>query len=167
MPVWTWNRPTNIAVVSAQRGTLGVWRGAALYVGSLIGPGVLLVPALAVQAAGPASGGGWGGLLLLSAPLAFPFAARGVRMPVSGGVATYVERAFGGAAGATTGGWFLTAVLIGAPAVSLIGGFYVADLTGAGTPVAAAVGLGIFVVVLGANMLGLRLSSRLQLVLAS
>jgi amino acid efflux transporter len=154
-------------VVSAQRPTLGVWRGAALYVGSLIGPGVLLVPALAVQAAGPASVVGWGVLLLLSAPLAFTFAALGVRMPVSGGVATYVERAFGGAAGATTGGWFLTAVLIGAPAVSLIGGFYVADLTGAGTPVAAAVGLGIFVVVLGANMLGLRLSSRLQLVLAS
>ncbi len=153
--------------MSAQRGTLGVWRGAALYVGSLIGPGVLLVPALAVQAAGPASVIGWALLLLLSAPLALTFAALGVRLPVAGGVAAYVESGFGTAAGATTGGWFLTAVLIGAPAVSLIGGFYVADLTGAGTPVAAAVGLAIFVVVLGANALGLRLSARLQLVLAS
>jgi hypothetical protein len=60
---------------SPQRGTLGVWRGAALYVGSLIGPGVLLVPALAVQVAGPASVIGWALLLLLSAPLAFTFAA--------------------------------------------------------------------------------------------
>ena len=149
------------------RGTLGVWRGAALYVGSLIGPGVLLIPALAVQAAGPASVIGWGLLLVLSAPLAFTFAALGVRLPVSGGVAAYVESGFGAAAGASTGGWFLTAVLIGAPAVSLIGGYYVADLTGSGTAVAAAVGLGIFVVVLSANALGLRLSSRLQLVLAS
>jgi len=149
------------------RGTLGVWRGAALYVGSLIGPGVLLIPALAVQAAGPASVIGWGLLLVLSAPLAFTFAALGVRLPVSGGVAAYVESGFGAAAGASTGGWFLTAVLIGAPAVSLIGGYYVADLTGSGTAVAAAVGLAIFVVVLGANALGLRLSSRLQLVLAS
>src|SRR5437667_259748 len=31
-----------------ERGTLGVVRGAALYVGALIGPGVLLVPAVAV-----------------------------------------------------------------------------------------------------------------------
>ena len=153
--------------MSAQRGTLGVWRGAALYVGSLIGPGVLLIPALAVQAAGPASVIGWALLILLSAPLALTFAALGVRLPVAGGVAAYVESGFGPAAGATTGGWFLTAVLIGAPAVSLIGGFYVADLTGSGTTVAASVGLAIFVVVLGANALGLRLSSRLQLVLAS
>jgi len=153
--------------VSAQRGTLGVWRGAALYVGSLIGPGVLLVPALAVQAAGPASVIGWALLVVLSAPLALTFAALGVRLPVAGGVAAYVETAFGTGAGATTGGWFLTAVVIGAPAVSLIGGFYVADLTGAGTPVAAGVGLAIFVVVLGANAPGLRLSSRLQLVLAT
>jgi amino acid efflux transporter len=150
-----------------RRGTLGVWRGAALYVGSLIGPGVLLIPALAVQAAGPASVIGWAFLLVLSAPLAFTFAALGVRLPVSGGVAAYVQEGFGAAAGAATGGWFLTAVLIGAPAVSLIGGYYVADLTGSGTTVAAGVGLAIFVVVLGANALGLQLSSRLQFVLAA
>ncbi|MBA3843739.1 MAG: amino acid permease, partial [Actinobacteria bacterium] len=144
-------------------GHLGVLHGAALYVGSLIGPGVLLVPALAVQAAGPASVIGWAALLVLSAPLAFTFAALGVRMPVSGGVAEYVRAGFGPAAGAITGGWFLTAVVIGAPAVSLIGGLYVADLTGSGTVVAASVGLGIFAVVLVANIYGLRLSSRLQL----
>lgn len=148
-------------------GTLGVWRGAALYVGSLIGPGVLLVPALAVHAAGPASVIGWALLLVLSAPLAFTFAALGVRLPVSGGVAAYAQEGFGAAAGAATGGWFLTAVLIGGPAVSLIGGYYVADLTGSGTAVAAGVGLAIFVIVLGANALGLRLSSRLQLLLSA
>ncbi len=155
------------AAVGPRRGTLGVWRGAALYVGSLIGPGVLLVPALAVQAAGPASVIGWAFLLVLSAPLAFTFAALGVRLPVSGGVAAYVQEGFGAAVGAATGGWFLTAVLIGAPAVSLIGGYYVADLTGSGTTVAAGVGLAMFGLVLGANALGLRLSSRLQLVLAA
>jgi amino acid efflux transporter len=153
---------------SAERtGHLGVTHGAALYVGSLVGPGVLLVPALAVQAAGPASVLAWGGLLLLSAPLAYTFAALGVRMPVAGGVAEYVRAGFGARAGLITGGWFLTAVLVGAPAVSLIGGFYVADLTGSGIGVAAAVGLAILVVVLCANVLGLRISSRLQLVTAA
>jgi amino acid efflux transporter len=150
-----------------REGTLSVWRGAALYVGSLIGPGVLLLPALAVQVAGPASVIGWAILLVLSAPLAYTFACLGVRLPVSGGVAAYVEAGFGAGAGATTGGWFLTAALIGGPGVSLIGGYYVADLTGSGSGVAALVGLAIFAVVLGANALGLELSSRLQLVLVS
>jgi amino acid efflux transporter len=149
-----------------ERGGLGVLRGSALYVGALIGPGVLLVPALAVQAAGPASVIAWAGLLLLSAPLAYTFAALGVRMPVAGGVAEYVRAGFGARAGLITGGWFLTAVIVGAPAVSLIGGFYVADLTGSGIGVAAAVGLAILVTVLVANVLGLRISSRLQLLTA-
>ena len=37
-------------------------RGAALYVGALIGPGLLLVPSLATQAAGPATIVAWVGL---------------------------------------------------------------------------------------------------------
>jgi len=147
-------------------GTLRVGSGAALYLGSLIGPGVLLVPALAVRAAGPASVISWGALLLLSAPLAVTFANLGARMPVAGGVAEYVRAGFGAEAGLITGGWFLTAVMFGAPAVSLMGGFYVSSLTGSGTAVAAAVALGIFALVLAINVVGLKLSARLQLVVA-
>jgi amino acid efflux transporter len=144
-----------------------VARGAALYVGALIGPGVLLVPALAVEAAGPASIVAWAALLLLSAPLAITFAALGVRHPVAGGVSAYVREGLGDAAAAVTGGWFVAAVLCGGPAVALIGGYYVADLTGSGTPVAASVGLAMFGTVLAANAFGLRVSSGLQLGLAS
>jgi amino acid efflux transporter len=147
-------------------GTLGVSHGAALYVGSLIGPGVLLVPALALQAAGPASLIAWAALLALSVPLAMTFAALGVRLPVAEGVAAYVRVGFGDRAGAVTGGWFLTAVLLGAPTVSVIGGYYVADLTGSGRGVTAVVALAMFGAVLLANVLGLRLSSRFQLLLA-
>jgi amino acid efflux transporter len=146
---------------------LSVIRGAALYVGALIGPGLLLVPALAAQAAGAASVIAWGALLVLSAPLAITFAALGVRHPVAGGVSAYVREGFGDAAAAVTGGWFLGAVMLGAPAVSLIGGYYVADLTGSGTAVAAIVGLAMFIVVVLANGLGLRVSSGIQLGLSS
>ena len=142
-------------------------RGAALYVGALIGPGVLLVPALAVQAAGAASILAWAGLLLLSAPLAVTFAALGVRHPVAGGVAAYARAGFGDAAAAVTGVWFMTAMLVGGPAVSLIGGYYVADLTGSGTSVAVLVGLLMFGVVLAANAFGLRVSSGFQLGLSA
>ncbi|HZQ82960.1 MAG TPA: amino acid permease [Gaiellaceae bacterium] len=142
-------------------------RGAALYVGALIGPGVLLVPALAVQAAGAASIVAWGALVILSAPLAITFAALGVRHPVAGGVSAYVREGLGDAAAAVTGGWFVAAVLLGGPAVALIGGYYVADLTGSGTAVAAAVGLAMFGTVIAANAFGLHVSSGFQLALST
>src|SRR3954452_20703247 len=147
--------------------SLGVVRGGALYVGALIGPGVLLVPALAVQAAGAASILAWAGLLVLSAPLAITFAVLGVRHPVAGGVAAYVRAGLGDAAAAVTGVWFMTAMLAGGPAVSLIGGYYVADLTGSGTSVAPGVGLLMFGVVPAAHAFGLRVSSGFQLVLSA
>jgi amino acid efflux transporter len=150
-----------------EHGRLGVVHGAALYVGALIGPGLLLVPALAVQAAGAASIIAWTALIILSAPLAVTFASLGVRHPVAGGVSAYVREGLGDAAAAVTGGWFLTAVMIGAPAVSLIGGYYVADLTGSGTAVATLVGLAMFATVVTANAFGLRISAGFQLALSS
>ncbi|MBW8837799.1 MAG: amino acid permease, partial [Burkholderia sp.] len=112
---------------------LTVPRGAALYVGALVGPGLLLVPALAAHAAGPASIVAWAGLLVLSAPLALTFAALGAQRPVAAGVSAYVRDGLGDTAAALTGVWFLAAGVFGGPAVALIGGYYVADLTCSGT----------------------------------
>ena len=141
----------------------GVTRGAALYVGALMGPGVLLVPSLATQAAGPAVIVAWAVLLALSIPLAVTFSALGVRHPVAGGVSAYVRVAFGADAATVTGACFLTAVVVGAPAVSLIGGFYVADLAGGGTPIAVGTAAAMFAGVLVINAIGIRLSSGIQL----
>ena len=104
---------------------------------------------------------------MLSAPLAITFAALGVKHPVSGGVAAYVREGFGEGAAAVTGAWFMTAVVLGGPAVSLIGGYYVADLTGSGATVAVGVGLAMFFAVLIANAFGLRFSSGFQLGLSA
>jgi amino acid efflux transporter len=82
----------------------------ALYVGAVLGPGVLILPALAAEAAGPASVLAWVALLALSAPLAITFAALGVRYPEAGGTAAYARAAFGPRAGAVTGWWFLAGV---------------------------------------------------------
>ena len=65
-----------------------------------------------------------------------------------------------------TGWWFLAGVLLGAPAVALVGGFYVADLLGAGREAAVAVAAGIVAIVLATNAVGLRTTARLQLGLA-
>ena len=138
----------------------------ALYVGAVLGPGVLILPALAAEAAGPASVLAWAGLLALSAPLAIAFAALGVRQPEAGGTAAYVRAAFGPRAGGVTGWWFLAGVILGAPSVALIGGFYVAELIGAGREGAVAAAAGMMAAVMATNAVGLRTSARLQLGLA-
>jgi len=125
------------------------------------------VPALGVQAAGPASIIAWAGLLILSAPLAATFAVLGVRYPVAGGISEYARAGFGDFAAAVTGAWFVAAVILGGPAVALAGGYYVADLTGSGTQVAALVAFAMFGFVLVTNALGLRLSSSFQLGLSA
>ena len=139
----------------------------ALYVGAVLGPGVLILPALAAEAAGPASVLAWVGLLAVSAPLAIAFAALGVRYPEAGGTAAYARAAFGSRAGAVTGWWFLAGVVIGAPAVALIGGFYVAELIGAGREGAVAAAAGMMATVMATNAVGLRTSAKLQLGLAA
>jgi amino acid efflux transporter len=127
--------------------------------------GFLLLPALAAASTGPASVIAWVALLAVSIPLATTFAALGVRQPEAGGTAAYVRTAFGRRAGAVTGWWFLTGVVLGAPAVALIGGFYVADLLGAGRVGAVAAAAGMMATVMAANAAGLKATARLQLAL--
>ena len=77
------------ATPTATGGTLTVAQGAALSVGAVLGTGVITLPALAAEVAGPASLLAWAALVLLSVPLASTFAALGARHPDGGGVSTY------------------------------------------------------------------------------
>ena len=101
----TSNRTTD-SHQSASHGHLTVLQGAALYIGAVLGTGVIALPALAAKVAGPASLLAWLGLVVLSAPLAATFAALGARHPDAGGVATYARRAFGARASALVGWCF-------------------------------------------------------------
>ena len=78
------------------RGTLGLGQGTALYIASVLGTGILVLPGLAAAAAGPASILAVAAVLVLSIPLAGTFAALASRYPDAGGVASYVRRALGG-----------------------------------------------------------------------
>ncbi len=64
----------------SSHGTLTVAQGAALSVGAVLGTGVITLPALAAEVAGPASLVAWAALVLLSVPLAATFAALGARL---------------------------------------------------------------------------------------
>jgi amino acid efflux transporter len=107
-------------------------QGAAVSVGAVLGTGVIALPALAAQTAGPLSLLAWLALIVLSAPLAATFAALGARYPNSGGVSTYVRTAFGARAAAVAGWAFYFAVPAGTPAAALFAGAYVASAIGGG-----------------------------------
>src|SRR5215467_4030045 len=83
-------------------------RGAALYIGALLGPGLLLMPGLAAAEAGPASILAWLALLVLSALFAAVFAAWGQRSPAASRATRDVTAGLGPRAGLTTGWAFLT-----------------------------------------------------------
>jgi amino acid efflux transporter len=149
------------------RAGLSTLQGCALYIGAVLGTGVIALPALAVKAAGPASLIAWLGLVVLSVPLAATFAALGARHPDAGGVSTYARRAFGETPAVLVGWCFYFAVPVGAPAAALFGGQYVADAVGGGRVTTVLTAAGLIVGVGAANAAGLHVSARLQLGLAA
>jgi amino acid efflux transporter len=142
-----------------------VSQGTALSIGAVLGTGVISMPALAAAVAGPASLLAWLALILLSAPLAWTFAALGARHPDGGGVSTYVRLAFGPRAAAAVGWCFYFAVPLGAPAAAAFAGGYVADVLGGGRATVVATFLVVMAIVFVMNWFGLRISGRAQLIL--
>jgi amino acid efflux transporter len=145
---------------------LSVAQGAAVSIGAVLGTGVVALPALGAQIAGPASLLAWIALILLSIPLAGTFAALGARYPDSGGVSTYVRNAFGHRAATVVGWCFYFALPMGAPPAAMFGGAYVSAAFGGGLRTTLLAAVAMFVLVTAANFGGLQVSGRLQLLLA-
>src|SRR6266581_7117760 len=152
---------------SAHALPLSVPRATALYIGALFGPGLLLLPGLAAEQAGPASIIAWLALLGLSAIFAVVFAALGKRLPSAAGAAGYAAAGLGRRAAAVTRWWFLAGVITGAPIVCLIGASYVTALTGGGPLARAAIAAGLLLAVLGLALGGVRASALAQLLLVA
>lgn len=148
-------------------GQLSVLQGTALTLAAVLGVGVVTLPALAIEAAGPASILAWAVLIVVSVPLAATFAALGARHPDGGGVATYARLAFGPRAATMVGWAFFLAVPIGAPVAAGFGASYVADTAGGGHTTEVAVTAAIIVVVTVMNWLGIRISAGVQLGIAA
>lgn len=151
----------------AQTLPLTVPRATALYIGALLGPGLLLLPGLAAEQAGPASILAWLALLGLSAVFAAVFAALGRAVPGAAGAAGYAAAGLGRQAAAVTRWWFLAGVIAGAPIVCLIGASYVTALTGGGPLTRAGIAAGLLLAVLGLALGGVRASTLAQLLLVA
>ncbi|MET8685570.1 APC family permease [Streptomyces sp. NPDC004732] len=135
------------------------------YVTSVMGAGVLLIPALAWAEAGPLSLVAWGVLILYSYPFALVFAKLSVRHPTSKGVAQFVEAAFGARAGRIAAVFLLLTLLAGNPVLGLAAGRY---LLAAVDPAASnraslLAGAAVIVFCVALNLWGIKVSTRVQM----
>ncbi|SET30325.1 APC family permease [Paenibacillus sp. NFR01] len=110
--------------------TIGMPQAIALYIGAVLGSGVLIVPGLAAEMSGPASLLAWGAMTLLILPLALSMGLLSARYPNAGGVSHFVTLAFGPRTGALVGWFFLLSVPIGAPVAALTGAGYLTAAMG-------------------------------------
>jgi amino acid efflux transporter len=100
-------------------------QGTAMAVGSVLGSGILVLPAITAEQAGPASLVSWVIMSLLAIPLAFTLGKLATKVPSAGGIAAYAREAFGPVTGSLVGWLFLGTVPIGVPIVALVGANYV------------------------------------------
>jgi amino acid efflux transporter len=153
--------------VTELRRTIGVGQGLALYLGAVLGPGMLALPAVAAEIAGPGSLVAWGFMVALSLPIALTFAALGRAYPEAGGFASFAEKAFGPRAGAISGWVFYFTFMWGFPFPVLIAGQYGAAVFGLGREGVYLIGGGLTLIALVVNFFGLRISGRVQVVVTA
>lgn len=147
---------------SLQR-NIGMTQAIALYIGAVLGSGVLIVPGLAAEMAGPASLLAWGMMSLLILPLALSMGLLSARFPNAGGVSHFVTLAFGPRAGALVGWFFLMSVPIGAPVAALTGAGYMTAAMGWGNPARIALAAAMLITGLVTNWLGMKVAGKVQI----
>jgi amino acid efflux transporter len=150
--------------VTTLRRAITLPQATALYAGSVIGAGVLVLPGVAAREAGPASLLAWLAVVLLGVPIALTFASLAARFPAAGGVAAFTERAFGPAVATVVGWFYFFAASLAQAAVALTGGHYVAAAWGIDPYLVAGLILAGAVLT---NARGIRVSAGVQLGLSA
>lgn len=101
------------------------WKeGSTLSISAVIGCGILILPALTAQQAGPASFLVWLIISLLSFPIVFVLSKLAAKIPKAGGISSYAEIAFGAKSAMITSWILMGSIPIGLPAVALSGAYY-------------------------------------------
>src|SRR5213594_2128817 len=147
----------------ALRRVITLRHAVAIYVSSLLGSGIFVIPGLAAQIAGPASIVSWALLSLASYPFAYTFAKLSAKRPESGGIYAFARDGIGLRAGAATAWLFLAWAVLGAPAATVAAASYLAfvfPLNRLDIYLAAA---GILILAFVVNYVGIRFTGRVQL----
>lgn len=142
---------------------IGTPQAVALYIGAVLGSGVLIVPGLAAEMAGPASLLAWGFMTLLIIPMALSMGLLSAKFPNAGGVSYFVSLAFGPKVGTLIGWFFLMSVPIGAPVAALTGAGYMTAAMGWGEPARITLAAGMLTIGLLTNWIGMQLAGKIQI----
>jgi amino acid efflux transporter len=105
--------------------TITLRHAIAMYVSSVLGSGILVLPGLAAQIAGSASLIAWVILSLASYPFAFTFGSLSARNPESGGIYSFARESFGPHVSSISAWLIALWYITGAPAATLIASSYV------------------------------------------
>jgi amino acid efflux transporter len=147
----------------ALRRAITLRHAVALYVSSVLGSGVLVLPGIAARLAGPASLVAWVLLSVASYPFAYTFASLSARRPESGGIYAFAKEAFGQHAATVTGWLFALWYVAGAPAVTLIAASYLGYAFPLGRLQIHLIACAVIVVPYVINLRGIVFSNRVQL----
>ncbi|HYS73571.1 MAG TPA: amino acid permease [Thermoplasmata archaeon] len=135
----------------------------AIYVSSLLGSGIFVIPGLAARIAGPASIVSWMLLSLASYPFAYTFAKLSARKPESGGIYAFAREGIGLGAGAATAWLFLAWAVLGAPAATVAAASYLTFVLPLNRLDIFLVAAGILIAAFVVNYIGIRFTGRVQL----
>ena len=144
------------------RRVITVRHAVAIYVSSVLGAGILVIPGLAARTAGAGSLLAWIFLSLASYPFAITFSSLSARSPESGGIYSFAKEAFGQRVSTMTAWLFVVWVVLGAPAITLAAGTYLAYALPISGPGVFAVAASIIILAYAVNVRGIRLSGRVQ-----
>lgn len=142
---------------------IGMPQAIALYIGAVLGSGILIVPGLAAEMAGPASLLAWGFMTLLILPLALSMGLLSAKFPNAGGVSHFVTLAFGPKAGALVGWFFLMSVPIGGPVAALTGAGYMTAAMGWGDGARIVIAAVMLAIGLITNWMGMQVAGKVQI----
>ncbi|WP_052230353.1 APC family permease [Streptomyces sp. CT34] len=144
------------------RRTLRVTDGTAMAVGSVLGPSVLVLPALTARAAGPGALVAWAAMSVFALALALTLGRAGAGIPRAGGIVAYAQTAFGPRTAQLTGWWLLASVPFSVPVIALVGANYVTAYYGLAPGWSVAVAGALLFTSCALNARGMRLSGRVQ-----
>ncbi|MCU5098434.1 APC family permease, partial [Bacillus wiedmannii] len=142
--------------------TISIKKGTALYVGAVLGSGILILPGMTASVAEGNAIVSWLIMILLSIPLAFTFAFLSIEYPSAGGIATFAEKAFGKNIGAIIGWCFFIAGSVGQIVVSMTGGMYIVKVFALSPYFSYVIAFIILSISIVFNLYGLKMSGLFQ-----
>jgi len=144
------------------RRSMRLREGVFMYVGSVLGSGILVTPAIAANLAGPASLVAWILLSVLSYPIGYTFGALAASYPDAGGISSFVKRGFGWTVGTITGWVFVFSFFVGSPIVAIIASSYIITALNLPLNLLYPIAFLFMSLTILSNVLGIRIGSRTE-----